>query len=160
MSLEQFFVEAEQLNLRVELQDTGVPFVAHALSNEALFQLPLLAMAILTLAKAKSKPHLPEIGQLVGECLERTVAGFKGSSQDIGWSANLRIRTIKALTFLEATGLVYVDQQSREIVATNLGRAVYQYAIEEESPLALSLRVIETSYQNIRTEARIKGEVE
>ena len=160
MSLEQLFTEAERLSLRVELRAPGAPLVAHALSNEALFQLPLLAMAILTLAKAKSKPRLPEIGQLVGECLERTVAGFKGSSQDIGWSANLRIRTIKALTFLEATGLAYVDQHSLEIMATDLGRAVYQYAINEESPLALSLGVIETSYQNIRTEARIEGEVE
>lgn len=160
MSLEQFFTEAERLNLRVELHAPDTPLVSHALSNEALFQLPLLAMAILTLSKAKSKPRLPEIGQLVGECLERTVAGFKGSSQDIGWSANLRIRTIKALTFLEAAGLAYVDEQSKEIAASNLGRAVYQYAIEEGSPLALSLGVIETSYQNIRAEARIKGEVE
>jgi hypothetical protein len=159
MSLEQFFSEAERLNLRVELRDPDAPLVAHALSNEALFQLPLLAMAILTLAKAKSKPRLPEIGQLVGECLERTVAGFKGSSQDIGWSANLRIRTIKALTFLEATGLAHVDQQTREIAATSLGRAVYRHAIEEGSPLALSLGVIETSYENIRAEARIEGEV-
>ena len=160
MSLEEFFTEAERLNLRVELRTPAAPLVAHALSNEALFQLPLLAMAILTLAKAKSKPRLPEIGQLVGECLERTVAGFKGSSQDIGWSANLRIRTIKALTFLETTGLANVDEQSREIAVTNLGRAVYQYAIEEDSPLAISLGVIESSYHNIRAEARIEGEVE
>jgi hypothetical protein len=62
------------------------------LDDEALFQMPLLAMTILALSKGLSKPQLPEIGQLVGERLERTVAGFKGSSQDIGWSGNLRRR--------------------------------------------------------------------
>jgi hypothetical protein len=159
MNLDEFFFEAERLNIRVDLHSPGSPLV-HSLSNEALFQLPLLAMVILALAKNQSKPRLPEIGQLVGECLERTVAGFKGSSQDIGWSANLRIRTVKALTFLEATGLAGVDRQTREISATFLGRDVYRSAVEEGSPLSLSLQVIESSYQNIRAEARVRGEVE
>lgn len=160
MSVEEFFAEAERLKLRVDLPDRDSSFSGQTLSNEALFQLPLLAMTVLALAKSRSKPRLSEIGQLVGECLERTVVGFKGSSQHIGWSANLRIRTIKALTFLEATGLALVDSRTRDIAATPLGRAVYDRALEEESPLALSLRVIELSYHNIRAEARIRGEVE
>ncbi|MCW5662819.1 MAG: hypothetical protein KIT35_03200 [Piscinibacter sp.] len=160
MSVEDFFAEAERLKLRVDMPDSDYPLSGQTLSNEALFQLPLLAMTVLALAKSKSKPRLSEIGQLVGECLERTVVGFKGSSQHIGWSANLRIRTIKALTFLEATGLAHVDSRTRDIAATPLGRAVYERALEEESPLTLSLRFIELSYQNIRAEARIQGEVE
>lgn len=159
MSLDEFFAEAERINLRLELPARESSHT-HSLSNEALFHLPLLAMAILALAKSRSKPRLPEIGRLVGECLERTVAGFKGSTQVIGWSANLRIRTIKALTFLEAAGLAGVDKQSKEIAASELGRKVYQHAIEQDTPLSWSLRVIETSYQNIRAEARIEGEVE
>lgn len=159
MSLEQFFAEAERADLRMHLgASDGV--IAHALSNEALFQLPLLAMTILAMSKGRSKPRLPEIGQLVGECLERTVVGFKGSSQDIGWSANLRIRTIKALTFLETAKLAEIDTHTREITASRLGRTVYERALAEESALALSLRVVEASYQNIRAETRIEGEVE
>jgi hypothetical protein len=159
MSLQAFFSEAERMDLRVALPAES-DALTHTLSNEALFQLPLLAMTILGIAKGRSKPRLSEIGQLVGECLERTVAGFKGSSQDIGWSANLRIRTIKALTFLEATGLATVNRHTQEVVATDLGRSVYQYAVALETPLSLSLQVIEVSYQNIRAEARIEGEVE
>lgn len=159
MSLNQFFDEAERLDLRVDVGAQGMPF-AHALSNEALFQLPLLAMAILAMAKSRSKPRLPEVGQLVGECLERTVVGFKGSSQDIGWSANLRIRTIKALTFLEAAALADIDVHSKEVAATALGREVYARAMKEETPLSLSLQIIEMSYQNIRAETQYEGEVE
>ena len=116
-------------------------------------------MTILAICKGRSKPELPEIGQLVGECLERTVAGFKGSSQDIGWSGNLRIRTIKALTLLESTGQIVIDKETREISATDLGKKVYTSAIEGESLLAHSMKTVELSYQYIRDEARVRGEV-
>lgn len=153
-----FFSEAKRLGLKLNLPGED-PSPMHTLDNEALFQLPLLAMAILAISKGRSKPELPEIGQLVGECLERTVAGFKGSSQDIGWSGNLRIRTIKALTFLESTGQITIDKVTREISATELGRKVYSGAVEGESLLAHSMKTIELSYQYIRDEALIRGEV-
>lgn len=158
MNLGEFFDEADRLSLRLHLPSQRASML-HSLSNEALFQLPLLAMTILTIAKSRSKPQLPEIGQLVGECLERTVAGFKGSSQDIGWSANLRIRTIKALTFLETTGLAKVDMRTKEITATDKGRLVIKVATEGDSSLSISLQMVEQSYQNIRAETRILGEV-
>ena len=158
MSSSDFFTEARRLGLKLNLSGKG-PSPAHTLDNEALFQLPFLAMTILAICKGRSKPALSEIGQLVGECLERTVAGFKGSSQDIGWSGNLRIRTIKALTFLETTGQVVVDKATREIYATDLGKKVYTSAIEGESLLAHSMKTVELSYQYIRDEALIRGEV-
>lgn len=158
MSSTEFFSEARRLGLKLNLSGEG-PSPMHTLDNEALFQLPLLAMTILAISKGRSKPELPEIGQLVGECLERTVAGFKGSSQDIGWSGNLRIRTIKALTFLESTGQVTIDKVTREISATDLGKKVYSGAVVGESLLAHSMKTIELSYQYIRDEARIRGEV-
>jgi len=158
VSLNEFFNEAESLNihLRIPVSET-VP--AHSLNNEALFQLPLLAMTILALSKGNSKPVLSEIGQLVGECLERTVSGFKGSSQDIGWSANLRIRTIKALTFLEATHQVQIDEHTRRITVTELGRKIYSGATKNDSPLAHSMKTIELSYKYLLDELKIRGEV-
>jgi len=158
MNATEFFDEAKKLNIRLDLP-SELSVSAHSLSNEALFQLPLLAMTILAIAKGAAKPLLPEIGQLVGECLERTVPGFKGSSQDIGWSGNLRIRTIKALTFLEATRQITVDKNTRRISATELGKKVYQGAIAGESPLAMSMKTIELSYQYIRDESRVRGDV-
>lgn len=158
MSSADFFKEARKLNVRLNLE-ADFPAPAHSLDNEALFQLPLLAMTILAITKGSSKPQLPEIGQLVGECLERTVAGFKGSSQDIGWSGNLRIRTIKALTFLESTGQVVIDQHTRRISATDLGKKIYKDAVDGDTLLAVSMKTIELSYQYIRDEARARGEV-
>ncbi len=158
MTSANFFREARRLGTKLSLSVDG-PTPAHSLDNEALFQLPLLAMTILAMSKGISKPQLPEIGQLVGECLERTVAGFKGSSQDIGWSGNLRIRTIKALTFLESTGQIVIEEDTRRISATDLGKKIYKGAVEGDSPLAISMKTIELSYQYIRDEARVRGEV-
>ena len=79
MSLTEFFKEADKLDIRLTVPvEEAMP--THSLSNEALFQLPLLAMTILAISKGTSKPLLPEIGQLVGECLERNEA--EGNADD------------------------------------------------------------------------------
>lgn len=157
MNYEDFFREASRLNLKPPAPPEGVNFHS-SLDNEALFQLPLLAMVILTLSKGKSKPKLAELGQLVGECLERTVAGFKGSSQDIGWSANLRIRTVKALTFLERGGFVVVVERDGVVAIEPRGREVVASVLNLESPLAKALLTVERSFENIRAERRIQAE--
>lgn len=72
----------------------------------------------------------------------------------------MRIRTIKALTFLETTNQISVDRHTRRISATELGKKVYQSAIARESSFANSMKTIELSYQYIRDEDRVKGEVD
>jgi hypothetical protein len=156
MNYDEFFAMAQDRGLRVDAQQSAPEDTVY-LSNEALFQLPLLAMVIMILAKGYRKPIPDELGQLVGECLERAVAGFKGSPQGIGWSANLRIRTVKALTFLEATGLVLVHQHRRMITLSDLGRKVIDRVLANQSQLAIALATIERSYQNIAAETAIQS---
>ncbi|WP_321906072.1 hypothetical protein [Paraburkholderia tropica] len=162
MNFNQFFEEARERNLSMSA-GASVQGFRSSLSNEALFQLPLLAMVILVLAKGSAKPELSSLGQLVGECLERTVVGFKGSSQDIGWSANLRIRTVKALTFLERAGLVVVEERKAKtyVSATDSGRLLVTKVCDvDASLLAEALITIERSFENIRAERLIRGEVQ
>jgi hypothetical protein len=151
-----FFALAETRDMRATF-DHNAPESAVYLSNEALFQLPLLAMVIMVLAKGQRKPVPEELGQLIGECLERAVAGFKGSPQGIGWSANLRIRTVKALTFLEAAGLVIVSPRRRVITLSDIGRKVVERVFEADSQLAVALATVERSYQNIAAERTIQA---
>ena len=68
MNYDEFFAMAESRGLRVESGQIA-PESTVFLSNEALFQLPLLAMVIMILAKGHRKPMQVELGQLVGECL-------------------------------------------------------------------------------------------
>ena len=154
MNYEAFFSEIKQKGIELRFDNTGEGQTPR-LSNEALFHLPLLAITILMLAKCKRKPRIDEIGQLVGECFERTFAGFKGSSQHLGWSANLRVRTVRALTFLETAELVVIDAEKGNIRATEKGRTVVIHALESDSDLSYTLKSIERSYRNISVEKQI-----
>ncbi|MGF6637431.1 hypothetical protein [Paraburkholderia sp. MM6662-R1] len=157
MNYQEFFRKASERQMRLPPPPARADY-ASTLDNEALFQLPLLAMVILGLSKGRAKPRTSELGQLVGECLERTVSGFKGSSQGIGWSANLRIRTVKALTFLERAGFAIVDVHNA-VSATPAGRKIVVAVLDSGTPLAEALMNIERSYENIRAERRIREEV-
>jgi hypothetical protein len=154
MNFEAFFEEVRSKNVQLVFDN---PFQGPTarLSNEALFHLPLLAITVLLLAKTKRKPRIDELGQLVGECFERTFVGFQGSSQHLGWSANLRVRTVRALTFLETAKLVAVDKSKGRIVATEAGKEVIAAALDSASDLAYTLRVIERSYRNVNVERQI-----
>jgi hypothetical protein len=160
MKIDDFFREAKdhQLSIRRTPQEADYR-KSFLLSNEALFQTPFLAMVILTLAKGKRKPTYSELGQLVGECLERTLVGFKGSTQHIGWSANLRIRTVKALSFLEICALANVDQATKAVDVTPRGRQVLDAVMEDEGNLSETLRHIERSFRNVSAEADVRRKI-
>jgi hypothetical protein len=154
MNYKEFFQEAKEREISIDLNNLH-SFHPHKLSNEALFHLPLIAMTILLLSKSKRKPKSEELGQIVGECFERTFVGFKGSSQHLGWSANLRMRTVKALTFLEMAELVEVDRKDLRIKATDKGKTVIGKALMKETDLAYNLYVIERNYRDIQNEKQI-----
>ena len=158
MNYDEFFEEAEEKKISMRIENAGSS-VNHRLSNEALFHLPLLAMTILMLSKSRRKPKSDELGQLVGECFERTFSGFKGSSQHLGWSANLRMRTVKALTFLETADLVQVDQSHSRIRATDKGKKVVAKAMEGDSDLAFTLQLIGRQHRDIEIEKKISMEL-
>ena len=154
MDYEEFFQEAAEKEIVMPLEQFSGPS-HHRLSNEALFHLPLLAMTILLLSKTRRKPKSDELGQLIGDCFERTFSGFKGSSQLLGWSANLRMRTVKALTFLETASLVEVDRHDSRIKATGFGKKVVSKAIDTQSDLGYTLQVIERNYFDLQIEKQI-----
>lgn len=158
MNYDEFFEEAEEKNISMRFENSDSS-VSHRLSNEALFHLPLLAMTILLLSKSRRKPKSDELGQIVGECFERTFSGFKGSSQHLGWSANLRMRTVKALTFLEAADLVLVDKGHSRIRVTDKGKKVIGRAVEGDTDLAYTLQLIERKYRDIEIEKQISMEL-
>lgn len=154
MDYKAFFQEVRNrgVSLRYDGQGEANP---PKLSNEALFHLPFLAITILVLAKDRRKPPVDEIGQLVGECLERSFPGFKGSSQHLGWSANLRMRTVRALTFLETAELIDIGKHKRRIGISECGKRVIDKAITLDSDLSYTLSLIQRHYRNISTEKQI-----
>ncbi len=126
------------------------------LGNESLFHTPLIALTIILLARSRAKPKQDEIGMLVGVCFEKSLAGFKGSSQELGWSANLRIRTVKALTFLENTGLITTDKGTSRIEATESGKKLIDHILKDDSRLCVALLMIKRAYRNICKERAVE----
>ena len=158
MNIDEFFEHAKNKELRIQSlpssQKTG-----HLLDNEALFQLPLICLIILLMAKDRRKPKIPELGQLVGESLEQSIPGFKGSAQHVGWSANLRVRTIKAMTFLENSGLVEIPSRKGKLQITKLGKKVIDKAISLDDNLSYNLSKIQMAYRNILVSKQFKLEL-
>ena len=148
MNFETFFAEVAEDSIELEITGDVLP-VRYSLDNEALFQLPFICMVVLTISKGSRKPKVSSIGQIVGECFERSIPSFKGSSQHLGWSGNLRIRTVKALEFLELTQLITIDNRQSKVQLTKLGQKVIKRAFDTQDDLATNLHLIAREYRNI-----------
>jgi hypothetical protein len=148
MNFETFFAEIERTPVNVKIVGDVSPSRL-SLDNEALFQLPFICMVVLVISKGSRKPVISTLGQLVGECLEKSIPSFKGSSQHLGWSANLRVRTVKALEFLELTQLIKVDNRNSQVQLTELGKKAIYRALDARVDLASNLQTIAREYRNI-----------
>lgn len=158
MNFDEFFNSIESRNISIKFENTHDK--QRFLENEALFQLPLISLIILLMAKDIRKPIISEIGQLVGESIEASMIGFKGSAQHIGWSANLRVRTVTALSFLEHSKLVELQNRKGRIKITELGKKVINHALGLENNLSYNLLELSRSYRNICVSKQLDMEVE
>ncbi len=85
--------------------------------------------------------------------------GFKGSSQLLGWSANLRIRTVTALNFLESVCLIIIDERNNKLNITKLGKKVIDEVFIYESDLSYNLALIDRAYRNYCVDSKLDGEI-
>lgn len=157
MELNQFYMDVSDIYL--ELNEDLDSERKYSLSNEVLFQLPFISMVILLLAKQRSKPKVPEIGELVGRCLEESMPTFKTSHQLISWSANLRIRTVNAMHILEVHKLISIDNQFGKLNITDSGKKIINKAINSDDDLSWNLSSIEHSYYSIRKQQNFELKV-
>jgi len=157
MTFDVFFEQLENKPITIKF-DKNIFDKNYGLDNEALFQLPFICMVVLLMAKDRRKPIIAEVGRLVGECLESTIPSFKGSSQHLGWSANLRMRTVKAISFLELTNLVEIDNRKSRVKITGLGSKVINKALSGDDDLAYHLYEISRAYRNICVDRQLDME--
>ncbi|WP_146447159.1 hypothetical protein [Vibrio cyclitrophicus] len=159
MNFDKFFENVAQSGTEIRF-DSSRNTKPNLLNNEALFQLPLISLIVLLMAKDKRKPKISEIGQLVGESIETSMPGFKGSAQHVGWSANLRVRTVKAVSFLEYSSLIEIPNSKGRIKITSLGKKVIDQALNQEDILAYNLAEIAKAYRNLCVSKQLDMELE
>lgn len=160
MNFDTFFNIIESKKVVLNFQFRRTEGKGYLLNNEALFQLPLISLIVLLMAKDRRKPPVSEIGQLVGECLEASMIGFKGSAQHIGWSANLRVRTVKAVSFLERAELIEIQSRKGSIQISELGKKVIGLAMNRDDNLSYNLSEIARSYRNLCVSRQLDLELE
>jgi hypothetical protein len=159
MNFDDFFSQGNLSKAKITLKRDTVNR-GHLLDNEALFQLPFISLIVLLMAKDRRKPFVSETGQLVGESIEASVPGFKGSSQHLGWSTNLRVRTVKAISFLEVANLIKIDNRKSRIKSTELGSKVINKALSRDDDLAYNLSKVARAYRNICVSRQLDMELE
>lgn len=158
MNFDLFFDSLEDNDLALKVGNENSNY--RDINNEALFQIPLIALIILVMSGSRRKPRVPELGQFVGESIEASLGGFKGSSQTLGWSANLRVRTVAALRFLEQANLTEVHNRMGRIAITELGKKVINRVMKDDNDLSYNLANISRAYRNICVSRQLDLELE
>lgn len=139
-----------QLVLGSDLKDINYS----PLTNDALFHLPFLVLAILSISKGRKKITTADLGHTFNQAIERTIVGYKKGSQMLSWSANLRLRTAKALEFLECSSLVLINYD-KSIAPTDSGKKLINGVLSEASFLGVTLRKLSRNFNDLKSEQQI-----
>lgn len=161
MNFETFFkrIAKKDLVIPIDLPSDNNKNKNVTLDNEALFQLPLISLIVLSMTSSRRKPFVSQIGQLVGESIQLSMPAFKESKQHLAWSSNLRVRTVKAITFLEHAGLIEIKNRKGRANITDLGKKVVKHAMDTDSELSANLSAIRIAYRNICISNQLKMEI-
>jgi hypothetical protein len=142
--LELFIVRAGNQRLQAPL---GVDPTSAAAPEtvDALFHLPLLALAIMTIARRESFQTI-NLGRRVAALLVEHFDALHNSSHSIDSSLTLRRRCVSALVFLEMMGLATVSRDRwRFIELTPNGKRCLDDARQQATDLGLLVRGLRIS---------------
>lgn len=147
-----FMENAKDLQIVLESEIKDINY--SPLTNDALFHLPFLVLAILCITKGRRKVTTADLGHLFSQAFERTITGYKKGSQMISWSANLRLRTAKALEFLECSSMVFINYD-KSISPTDTGKLFINSVLSEASFLGVTLRKLSRNFNDLKSEKQI-----
>ena len=120
---------------------------------DALFHLPLLALAVMVIARL-TPFNTVALGRSVAMLLVEHFSALRRSPQALETSLTLRRRCADALAFAEAAGLATVSQDQHRIVTlTQAGKSHLDRAGRDPSDLGLLIRQLRISQE--RVSARI-----
>jgi hypothetical protein len=129
-TIDQFVEKIADSRLRFALQNP-LPRPRSPERVDALFHLPLLALAIMVIAQ-REKLISASVGRRVAALFTEHFGGLRTAGHTLEWSSTLRRRSAEALTFLEVAAFVGISSsERREIVLTQAGRSLLNRAMQE-----------------------------
>jgi len=112
---------------------------------DALFHLPLLAVAIMTLAR-RAPFETANLGRYVAALMVEHFQALRRASHALETSLTLRRRCVEGLVFLEIMGLVTVSRdRKRTVTLTPTGKTKLDAARRGGNDLGLLIRSLRTS---------------
>jgi hypothetical protein len=119
-------------------------------SGDALFHMPLLALAVMVIAR-RTPFRTMVLGRSVALLLVERFEALNRSPYGLEISLTLRRRCADALAFLEAAGLVSVSQDGQRVVTlTPSGKSHMDRAARDSSDLGLFVRQLRISQDRAR----------
>jgi len=117
---------------------------------DALFHLPLLALAAMVIAR--NEPfRTVDLGRSVAMLLVEHFAALRHSRHGIELSLTLRRRCADALAFLESAGLAAVSGDRQRIIAlTQAGKTHIDHGSRDPNDLGLLIRRLRIAQERVR----------
>lgn len=153
MDVDVFLENVSESGLRLTAADTGALRARAPETMDALFHLPLLALAVMAIAR-RTPFRTVALGHNVALLLVEHFSALRRSPHSLETSLTLRRRCADALAFLEAAKLAAVSPDSRrEVTLTVEGKRYFDRAAREANDLGLLLREL------LRNQERVKVRV-
>ncbi len=116
---------------------------------DALFHLPLLALATMVIARNKSFPT-SSLGRVVAQLLIEHLNALHQAPHGLETSITLRRRCADALAFLEAAGLTDISPDRQRLVTLSRnGKTHLDRAAQHETDLGLLVRQLRISQHRV-----------
>lgn len=145
MDIDEFLEKAQKAGLQLPAVHAGPTSGRAPESIDALFHIPLLALAIMVISR-RSPFRTVLLGRQVGMLLVEHFAALRKTSDCLETSLTLRKRCADALAFLEAFRLVDVSHDSQRIVTlTKIGKNHIERQSRNTSDLGLLVRQLNNS---------------
>jgi hypothetical protein len=150
VSLEEFIESTSGSEVRLKVERATAIRQGAPETADALFHLPLIALAIMVIARQTPFSTMA-LGRSVAMLLvERFYALRRRSAHLLETSITLRRRCAEALAFLEAASLVQVSQdRKRSVSLTPQGKTHLDRGGRESSDLGLLIRQLRTSQERV-----------
>jgi hypothetical protein len=147
---DEFAQEAQRIDLRLRVNPERLDEIAKV-SGEGLFHVPILALSILLIARARKKSFATaDVAVWTAATLSRHFSRLAGVRSKMEWSVPHRKRCAEALMFLEGAQLIRVEDVSpRYVECTPIGVTFVRDLLARSDEIGFLTKRLERSYRGV-----------
>jgi hypothetical protein len=150
MNIDEFLEQVSSTDIRLSTGKAEAPTPCAPETMDALFHIPLLAIAIMVIARKESF-RTAVLGTRVAMLLVEQFAALRRMPHGLGTSLTLRRRCAEALAFLESAGMVSISQTGeRNVSLAQTGKEHVDRGSRDNGDLGLLVRQLRINQERVR----------